>query len=142
MTRPCTPDTRSRHPALPARSARRDLPSLRRALALGALVAAAAWIPACVTYDNETGEYIPRGNQRYEFSKVVKAADELRTGMTKAQVLLLLGSPAEKDEGGDRWIYLPERYAILVPARALQLDFKDSALVEHGYRAIVLGTRL
>ena len=107
-----------------------------------ALVLAAAALGACVTQNTETGEYIPRGNQRYEFSKVEKAAERLQDGMSKAQVLMLLGSAAEMDDQGNTWIYLPERYGILIPARALQLEFKDGVLVSHGYRPIVLGAKL
>ena len=106
-----------------------------------ALVLAAAALGACVTEDATTGEPIPRGNQRYEFAKVEKYAEQLQDGMTKAQVLMLLGSAAEMDDAGDTWIYLPERYGILIPARALQLEFKDSVLVSHGYRPIILGAK-
>ena len=115
---------------------------LIRAFTLGTVVLAAAALGGCVTQDATTGENIPRGNQRYEFSKVEKYAEQLRDGMTKAQVLMLLGSAAEMDDAGDVWIYLPERYGILIPARALQLEFKNSVLVSHGYRPIVLGMEL
>jgi outer membrane protein assembly factor BamE (lipoprotein component of BamABCDE complex) len=126
------PSTRGEQPV-------RRRPARARALAF---VLAAAALGGCVTQDAKTGEYIPRGNQRYEFSKVEEAAENLRDGMSKAQVLMLLGSPAEKDDDGDTWIYLPERYAILIPARALQLEFKDGVLASHGYRPIVLGAKL
>jgi outer membrane protein assembly factor BamE (lipoprotein component of BamABCDE complex) len=106
-----------------------------------ALLLAAAALGGCVTQDATTGENIPRGNQRYEFAKVEKYAEQLKDGMTKAQVLMLLGSAAEMDDAGDTWIYLPERYGILIPARALQLEFKDSVLVSHGYRPIILGAK-
>jgi outer membrane protein assembly factor BamE (lipoprotein component of BamABCDE complex) len=102
---------------------------------------AAAALGGCVTEDTATGENIPRGKQRYEFAKVEKAAEGLREGMTKLQVLLLLGSPAEMDDAGDTWVYLPERYAILIPSHALQLEFKNDVLVSHENRAIVLGTK-
>jgi len=125
---------------------RHELPARRgpgpvRAFVCGAVVIAAAALGGCVTEDAATGENIPRGNQRYEFSKVEELAERLNDGMTKAQVLLLLGSAAEMDDAGDTWIYLPERYGILIPARALQLEFKDSVLVSHGYRPIVLGAK-
>ena len=107
-----------------------------------ALVLAAAALGGCVTQDAKTGEYVPRGNQRYEFSRVEEAAEGLKDGMSKQQVLLLLGSAAEMDDNGDTWIYLPERYGILIPARALQLEFKEGRLVSHGYRPIVLGAKL
>jgi hypothetical protein len=34
------------------------------------------------------------------------------------------------------------RPAVLMPTRALQLEFKDGGLIQHGYRAIVLGHKL
>ncbi len=96
---------------------------------------------SCVTENTTTGEMVPRGNQRYPFEKVEKEAGRLEDGMTKYQVTMLLGSPAEIDKADDVWVYLPERYAVLVPARALRLQFKDGKLQEHGYRAIVLGVQ-
>lgn len=120
---------------------RRGQPDRSRALACATILLATV-LGGCVTENTATGENIPRGKQRYEFSKVEEAAEHLQDGMTKLQVLLLLGSAAEMDESGDVWIYLPERYAILIPARALQLEFKNDVLVSHGYRAIVLGTKL
>jgi hypothetical protein len=97
---------------------------------------------SCVTQNMDTGKMVPRGEQGMQFSDVEEAAEKLREGMTKQQVLYLLGSPAEKDDAGDVWVYLPERYAILIPARALRLEFKNAILVDHGYRPIVLGARL
>jgi hypothetical protein len=97
---------------------------------------------ACVTEDRKTGERVPRGNQKYSFEKVEKAAEGLEVGMSKTEVLLLLGSPAEMAESGDVWIYLPERYGILIPARALRLEFREQLLAEHGFQTIVLGARL
>ena len=97
---------------------------------------------SCVSVDPETGETIPRGNQRYEFSEVTRNVDKLEIGMSYYQVLMLLGSPAEKSKQGDVWIYLPERAAVLIPGRALRLQFRNSALASYGYHAIVLGARL
>ena len=97
---------------------------------------------ACVSQNLDTGEMIPRGNQRYPWDKVVQLAKNLQIGMTKPQVLLLMGSPAEMDPEDNLWIYLPERYAILIPAQALRLEYKNDVLVDFGYRAIVLGARL
>ena len=59
--------------------------------------------------------------------------------MTKYQVLMLLGSPAEKSERGNVWVYLPERPAVLLPGQALRIEFKSGQLVEHGYHPIILG---
>ena len=103
---------------------------------------AAALVCSCVTTDARTGQVIPRGNQKYEFDEVVERAGELRDGLSRAQVLLMLGSPAEKDEGGNVWVYLPERPGVLIPARALRLEFENGRLIDHGYRSIVLGQRL
>lgn len=104
---------------------------------------ALAWAPmACVTRNVTTGEAVPRGDQRYPFERVQEAAKGLHVGMPKTQVLLMLGSPAEMDEHGNVWVYLPERYGVLVPARALRLDFEDGTLSEFGYRPILLGTQL
>ncbi|SRR5258706_11180855 len=97
---------------------------------------------ACVSQNLETGEMIPRGNQRYPWDKVVELAKGLQKGMSKPQVLLQMGSPAEIDAEENQWIYLPERYGILIPAQALRLEFKDQVLEDFGYRAIVLGARM
>lgn len=97
---------------------------------------------SCVHQNAQTGEMIPRGNQRYPWDKVVELAKGLKNGMSKQDVLFQMGSAAEIDAEDNLWIYLPERYGILVPAQALRLEFKDNVLVDFGYRAIVLGTRL
>jgi len=97
---------------------------------------------SCVTEDATTGEVFPRGNQKLPFAEVEKLADQLKPGMSKMEVVMLIGSPAEKSEDESVWVYLPERYGILIPARALRLEFKDRVLADHGYRAIVLGTQL
>jgi len=107
-----------------------------------ALLAVACLSASCVTHNVTTGEAVPREGQKYPFEKVEKAAERLQVGLTKAQVLMMLGSPAESDSNHDVWIYLPERYGILVPARALRLQFADEVLAEYGYRPIVLGTQL
>ena len=104
---------------------------------LGGLVLA-----SCVQVDPQTGETLPRGHQRFEFKTVERRAEQLESGMNKTQVLLLLGSPAEKRSNDDVWMYLPERPAVLVPARGLRLEFEDGVLVKHSYRAIILGEDL
>lgn len=97
---------------------------------------------SCVTVDAETQEVLPRGGQQFHFDDVKRYAEELEVGMTQYQVRLKLGSPAEKSGKGDRWIYLPERPAVLIPSKALQLEFDGDRLEKFGYRAIVLGTKL
>lgn len=96
----------------------------------------------CVTENATTGEVVPRGNQKLPFDEVQKLAEQLRPGMSKMEVVMLIGSPAERSENEEVWVYLPERYGILIPARALRLEFKGHELVDHGYRAIVLGAQL
>ncbi len=107
-----------------------------------AYLALLAALAGCVSEDPVTGKLLPREGQKFTFDVVQQRAEQLRTGMTKLDVHLLLGSPAEKDAADDLWIYLPERYAVLVPARALRLEFRDRVLVDFGYRPIVLGARL
>jgi len=97
---------------------------------------------ACVQVDPKTGKTIPRGGQRYEFDTEVRRAEKLENGMTKSGVILLLGSPAEVSDDKDVWVYLPERPAVLIPGRALRLVFENGKLIEHGYRAIILGKDL
>ena len=112
-------------------------PNLRLVLPLLALLLA-----GCVNVDPEIGKTLPRGDQKHLFADVEKQAEQLKDGMSKWDVLILLGSPAETSSGGDVWIYLPERPAVLVPSHALKLEFKNDVLVSHGYRAIVLGGTL
>ena len=101
-----------------------------------------ACLTACVHVDPDTGKTKPRGEQYHDFADVERKAKRLQLGMTKLQVLQLLGSPAEKSRDGTTWLYLPERPAVLIPGRALRLEFEGSRLAEHGYRAIVLGKQL
>jgi len=123
---------------------RMPLASLTAFLRPGLLAALAllCGTSACVTENKTTGEMVPRGDQRYPWEKVKELAKQLKDGMNKDQVLMLMGSPAEVDKEDDQWVYLPERYGILIPAQALHLQFKDRILVKHGYRAIVLGAQL
>jgi outer membrane protein assembly factor BamE (lipoprotein component of BamABCDE complex) len=109
---------------------------------LPAIFVAALLASACVNTDPQTGETIPRGNQKYFFDQVEKQAAQLKDGMSKADALILLGSPAEQSDDGNVWIYLPERPAVLIPSRALRLEFENGVLVKHGYRPIILGAEL
>jgi outer membrane protein assembly factor BamE (lipoprotein component of BamABCDE complex) len=110
-----------------------------RAIAKILPLVSALIVSGCVNVDPQTGETIPRGDQRYKFADVEQQAKQLKDGMTKMQVMILLGSPAEASDGGNIWVYLPERPAVLIPSRALRLEFNNDVLVSHGYRAIVLG---
>lgn len=115
---------------------------MRLVLSFPAALLAMTLFAGCVTTNAETGQPIPRGDQKYPFAQVEKNAERLKTGMNKYEVQLLLGSPAEKDEANGLWVYLPERYGILIPASALRLEFQDNVLADFGYRPIVLGARL
>ena len=106
------------------------------------LVACALVATSCYNVDPQTKEIIPRGNQRYEFEEVQRNAKQLKEGMSQLEVMMLLGSPAERSKRGDVWVYVPERPAVIIPGRALRLQFRDGRLADHGYHAIVLGTRL
>lgn len=99
-------------------------------------------LAGCVSVDPGTGETLPRGNQKYKYDVVAHRAEQLLDGMTKFDALALLGAPAKKNKNDNVWVYLPERPAVLMPARALQLEFKDGLLIKHGYKAIVLGQKL
>lgn len=99
-------------------------------------------LSGCVQVDPDTGQTLPRGEQKYEFETVTRRAEQLQSGMSRLNVLLLLGQPAEKSADGNTWIYLPERPAVLIPSRALRLVFENDSLVRHSYRAIVLGQPL
>jgi outer membrane protein assembly factor BamE (lipoprotein component of BamABCDE complex) len=107
-----------------------------------ALLALFAGTSSCVTENTQTGEMVPRGKQRYPWDTVVELAKQLQKGMTKPQVMGLMGSPAEIDPEDNQWVYLPERYAILIPAQALRLEFTGAVLTDFGYRPIVLGAQL
>ena len=111
-------------------------------LLAAALLAIVSVGTGCVTVDAETNEVIPRGDQRYKFSTVKEYSENLQVGMTKLQVLATVGSPAEKTERGDIWVYLPERPAFLVPSKALKVHFENNAVTEFGFHAIVLGAQL
>ena len=65
-------------------------------------------LAGCVTHNTTTGKAVPREGQKYPFADVEKAAEKLQVGLTKAQTLMLLGSPAEMDSSADVWVYLPE----------------------------------
>ena len=128
-----------RSPSLRSNSNRVTSP---RALALVAVLALFPCTLACVTENTSTGEMVPRGNQRYPWDEVQERAKRLQNGMSKGQVLNLMGSPAEIEDEDTHWIYLPERHGILVPAQALHLTFDRGVLAEHQYRAIVLGAQM
>ncbi len=110
--------------------------TMKRCMAGMALV---LMLAGCVNVDPKTGKTIPQGRQKNEFAKVEQLAERVENGMTKPDVLMLLGSPAKSRNDGMVWIYLPERSTFLIPSRSLQMVFDGNVLVKHGYRAIVFG---
>ena len=113
-----------------------------RPIHLALVLIAALSFSGCVPMDPKTGETLPRGDQRFKYDEVQERAKNLEEGLTRIQVLLMLGSPAEKSSDGAVWLYLPERPGILIPANALRLEFQGDYLKSHGYRPIVLGQEL
>lgn len=128
--------------ATPSRAPSAALAHAARAGLLACPLLLVAVAAGCVTENTTTGEMVPRGNQRYPWDKVKELAKGLKKGMTKAQVMMQMGTPAEIDKDENQWIYLPERYGILIPTEALRLEFKDLVLEDFGYRPIVLGAQM
>jgi outer membrane protein assembly factor BamE (lipoprotein component of BamABCDE complex) len=112
-------------------------PKLPLCVALIALTLA-----GCVNVDPDTGKTIPRGGQKFEYDVVKQRAEQLQVGMSKLQVIILLGSPAETSASGDIWAYLPERPAVLLPASGLRLVFQNNLLQSHEFTTIVFGQPL
>lgn len=96
-------------------------------------------LAGCVNVDPQTGKTIPRGDQKNEYAYVKERAAQLRVGMTKMEVTILLGSPAQTSHDGDVWDYVPERPAVLMPAQGLRLVFLDGCLKTNEFTAIVFG---
>jgi outer membrane protein assembly factor BamE (lipoprotein component of BamABCDE complex) len=106
------------------------------------LVLLAVALAGCVNVDPETGKTIPRGEQKNEYAYVKQRADQLREGMTKMEVTILLGSPAQTGGDGNVWDYVPERPAVLVPAQGLRLVFDGGLLKSHEFTTVAFGKPL
>jgi outer membrane protein assembly factor BamE (lipoprotein component of BamABCDE complex) len=78
--------------------------------------------------------------QRFAFDEVKERAKELRPGMSKTGVLLLLGSPARRE--ADSWIYLPSRPGTLLPAEALEVEFRGDRYETHTFQPVIAGERI
>jgi len=78
--------------------------------------------------------------QRFAFDEVKERAKELRPGMSKTGVLLLLGSPARRE--ADSWIYLPSRPGTLLPAEALEVEFRGDRYETHTFQPVIVGERI
>jgi len=114
--------------------------TLLRQLAIIAALLCLTPVAACTPREPVTGDVATPRGQRYTFDYVEQHADQLRAGMSQLDVLLLLGSPAERQ--GEDWVYLPSREGIVLPAQALRVEFDDGRYVKHRYEPVVLGERL
>ncbi len=79
-------------------------------------------------------------SQKYDYDYVKRQAKQLQPGLSKAEVLILLGSPAQREAA--RWIYLPKRSGLIVPAEALVVRFLNGRYDSHATEPTVLGERL
>jgi len=105
-------------------------------LLLGLLMTA-----GCQTQGVETETYAGKpAKQRYPLSEVEDRLDELRPGMAKVEVLLVLGSPAIEEP--DHWIYLPSRTGTVIPAEAIRVDFRSGTYTGWKKQPIIFGERV
>lgn len=104
------------------------------------VVAACLWFIGCVSQDPATGDPAPPEGQRYTLKEIEDRLDRLRPGLSRTEVLLILGSPADRTE--DAWVYRPARSGIFVPARALVVRFESRRYVGYDYQPIVFGGRV
>ena len=76
--------------------------------------------------------------QKYELSEVRKRAKELKPGMSKGQVLIILGSPAIKAQS--HWDYVDNRPGAIIPAMTLRIEFDEAGVyVKKRDVAVVFG---
>jgi hypothetical protein len=85
-------------------------------------------------------EPTPTAYQKYPLDEVQKRAKELEPGMPRVQVLLLLGSPAEKQP--HQWIYRDSREGLLLPTSSLVVEFENGKYTRHHTVPVVLGEEL
>ena len=79
-------------------------------------------------------------NQRYALKDVKKRLKDVEPGMTKMEVMIHLGSPAQISR--NTWIYMPSRSGILLPSQALHVNFVNGVYVSHETKAIILGEQI
>jgi len=110
---------------------------MRRLVSACILVLISICMINCVERDPQTGEVIPQGDQRFPYATVKERAERLAPGMSRTQVMILLGSPARRD--GDDWVYRDDRDGILIPAEAMRVTFDRGRYVSHKTEPIILG---
>lgn len=98
-------------------------------------------LPACATEPVPLAAYEgPPPGQKYSIDEVMEEAESLEPGMSKLDVLLELGSPAERR--GDVWVYLPSSPGLLLPKLALEVEFEGERYVSHSKQPVLVGERL
>ena len=111
-----------------------------RAIVLGTVVAVGSGLGGCKTESMSAYAYEDgHPNQKYPFNEVKKRARGLRPGMSRSEVLITLGSPAEVH--GNTWVYLPPKPGIVMPTELLEVRFRSGRYVSHEFKAIVFGQR-
>lgn len=109
--------------------------------AIAGLCASLCIAPGCEsTEEVTTGEAQAESSQKYDYTYVKEQAGRLEPGMSKAEVLIVLGSPAVRDPA--RWVYRPKRSGLIVPAEAMVVRFEQGRYVSHSFQPIVLGEQL
>ena len=101
------------------------------------VLGASATAGCTTTDDGLSREVAATAYQKHGYDEVKRRAKNLRAGMTKYDVLVLLGSPARKEY--DRWEYQPKQSALIVPAEAMIVRFEGNRYVRHDFAPIVLG---
>ena len=118
------------------------VPSRRRGdgrrLWVVALAGICALASGCRTPAGNTELYSDaRFNQRFDYNEVRRLSRQLQVGMTRIQVMAILGSPARSTPSS--WIYMPKRQAVWIPAEAMIVDFNLGTYTGHRFRPIVAG---
>ena len=110
-------------------------------LYLCSIVIVVALMSGCtVETDVETGKMVAVRKQYLEYDQVKERLDKLYQGMRVSEVLLLLGSPAQRK--GDEWIYLPNRPSWVIPGEAIHIQFRRNTYVSHRFVPIILGEEI
>jgi len=98
-------------------------------------------VAGCDTTEEVTVEQAQAESaQKYDYKYVKDQAERLEPGMSKAEVLIALGSPAVREPA--RWVYRPKRSGVVVPAEAMVVRFDRGRYVSHTFQPIVLGEQL
>lgn len=111
----------------------------------GRMTAVAAAVIAVVSGCAKTqpmDAYVYEGGhpkQKYDFQEVKRRVKGLRPGMSKSEVFIHLGSPAE--DHGSTWVYLPDETGYVLPTELLEVRFEGRMYVSHEFRPVIFGRR-